>query len=234
MYLTRNQAGVYSASGVRIPPSPPDPPEPPQGGFCVLAASPDPPETPATGSRPAPCAPRPGSGSARADAANCRPASASARESALPVAVRAGTTPACRTRAVNSGDGPTGDRSHEPTRSSLAQTGRTGRHRAAARGTGAGGGVRPAQLAAGLRPAAGSTDRPRFRLLTRRQVLRRVRQVDVAGAEVDDVLVLAPEKRPVLLVLREIGLEHQHARHDAACDEAEVGPVHGVGHLLGL
>src|SRR5690606_9872024 len=24
MYLTRNQAGVYSASGVRIPPSPPD------------------------------------------------------------------------------------------------------------------------------------------------------------------------------------------------------------------
>ncbi len=24
MYLTRNQAGVYSPSGVRIPPSPPD------------------------------------------------------------------------------------------------------------------------------------------------------------------------------------------------------------------
>src|SRR5690606_13227784 len=35
MYLTRNQAGVNSASGVRIPPSPPDTQKPPQGGFCV-------------------------------------------------------------------------------------------------------------------------------------------------------------------------------------------------------
>src|SRR5690606_27288350 len=35
MYLTRNQAGVYSASGVRIPPSPPDSHAAPQGAFCV-------------------------------------------------------------------------------------------------------------------------------------------------------------------------------------------------------
>ena len=35
MYLTRNQAGVYSASGVRIPPSPPDTHDAPQGAFCV-------------------------------------------------------------------------------------------------------------------------------------------------------------------------------------------------------
>src|SRR5690606_21072378 len=35
MYLTRNQAGVYSASGVRIPPSPPDCDKPPHGGFFV-------------------------------------------------------------------------------------------------------------------------------------------------------------------------------------------------------
>src|SRR5690606_5739722 len=35
MYLTRNQAGVYSASGVRIPPSPPDSHDAPQGAFYV-------------------------------------------------------------------------------------------------------------------------------------------------------------------------------------------------------
>src|SRR5690554_1387078 len=35
MYLTRNQAGVYSASGVRIPPSPPDTQNAPNGAFCV-------------------------------------------------------------------------------------------------------------------------------------------------------------------------------------------------------
>ena len=39
MYLTRNQAGVYSASGVRIPPSPPDMIESPREGafLCFLS-----------------------------------------------------------------------------------------------------------------------------------------------------------------------------------------------------
>src|SRR5690606_28527627 len=65
------------------------------------------------------------------------------------------------------------------------------------------------------------------------QVLGRMHQEHVVRGQVDHVLVLAPEERPVLLVLREVRLEHQHARHHAAGDEAEVGPVHAVGHLLG-
>src|SRR5690606_41832577 len=79
MYLTRNQAGVYSASGVRIPPSPPDMPRAPDRG--LLHFVPDlrarrKPTTPA-----GPAAMRPG-------------ASLCAAVFVRPVAVRAGTIPA--------------------------------------------------------------------------------------------------------------------------------------------
>src|SRR5690554_2882571 len=51
MYLTRNQAGVYSASGVRIPPSPPDCDKPPHGGFFVTGFHERPRRRPPTGIR---------------------------------------------------------------------------------------------------------------------------------------------------------------------------------------
>src|SRR5690606_16312787 len=53
MYLTRNQAGVYSASGVRIPPSPPDPVRAPAQGACLFQPRRAGAAAPVRGSRPA-------------------------------------------------------------------------------------------------------------------------------------------------------------------------------------
>src|SRR6185369_4852784 len=62
----------------------------------------------------------------------------------------------------------------------------------------------------------------------RRQLIRRVHEKDVTRAEVDHVLVFPPEERPVLFVLRIVGLEDQYAGHDPAGDEREVSATAAV------
>ena len=64
------------------------------------------------------------------------------------------------------------------------------------------------------------------------QCVRRVDQRDVARAQVHDIFVLAPEERPGLAVLGQIGLEDQHAGHDPAGDEREIGAVAAIGDFL--
>src|SRR3546814_8154680 len=48
----------------------------------------------------------------------------------------------------------------------------------------------------------------------------------------DLIFVLAPEERPILMVLGEIGLDDQRPGHDTPGDEAEIGAVVTIGHFL--
>src|SRR5690606_38818452 len=65
-----------------------------------------------------------------------------------------------------------------------------------------------------------------------RQLGRRLAERDVARAHVHHVFVLAPEERPNLAVLGEVGLEDQHPGHDPAGDEREVGAIAAIGDFL--
>jgi len=51
------------------------------------------------------------------------------------------------------------------------------------------------------------------------QLICRMHKQDVTRAEVDDVLVLAPEEGPIFFVLWEVGFQDQDAWDDAAGDE---------------
>lgn len=64
------------------------------------------------------------------------------------------------------------------------------------------------------------------------QGLLRMGEKDVISADIDDALILPPEKRPVLLVLQKIGFEQEHAGDDPAGDEGVIRPVDAIGHLL--
>ncbi len=83
-------------------------------------------------------------------------------------------------------------------------------------------------------PAAGSGERAiRGDDPARRyQGLLRMGEKDVISADIDDALILPPEKRPVLLVLQKIGFEQEHAGDDPAGDEGVIRPVDAIGHLL--
>src|SRR5690625_2636228 len=66
-------------------------------------------------------------------------------------------------------------------------------------------------------------------LLVCEQAAYGVSQEQVAAADGNNILVLTPKKRPVALVLREVGGQYQNAGNDAAGYEGKVRTVHAIG-----
>ena len=53
-------------------------------------------------------------------------------------------------------------------------------------------------------------------MISIQEVVDIIREKDVIGTNINDTFILAPEKRPVLLVLQKVGLGQEYARIDAA------------------
>src|SRR3546814_5528 len=64
------------------------------------------------------------------------------------------------------------------------------------------------------------------------QVVGRIGKLDEGRGFGHHIFVLAPEERPILMVLGEIGLDDQRPGHDTPGDEAEIGAVVTIGHFL--
>jgi hypothetical protein len=64
------------------------------------------------------------------------------------------------------------------------------------------------------------------------KMLNRIREEYIIGANIDHTFILAPEERPILLVLQEVGFQQEHTGNDSAGDEGKIRPVTPICSLL--